>query len=98
AGCLTNVLCQSAKRVLTIEIDEKLIPVLETVLVPYKNVKLIEGDVLKLINDALKRLIDGEYGKCQDCGEAIPEGRLQIRPYAVYCVKCKSRHESEMSR
>ncbi len=54
-----------------------------------------EGDVLKLINDALKRLIDGEYGKCQECGEPIPEGRLQIRPYAVYCVKCKSRHEAE---
>lgn len=54
-----------------------------------------EGDVLKLINDALKRLIDGEYGKCQECGEPIPEGRLQVRPYAVYCVKCKSRHEAE---
>ena len=54
-----------------------------------------EGDVLKLINGALQRLIDGEYGKCLDCGAEIPEGRLAVRPYAIYCVKCKSRHEAE---
>ncbi len=52
-----------------------------------------EGNVLQLIEDAIKRLIDGEYGKCQECGEPISEGRLAIRPYAVYCVKCKSKHE-----
>lgn len=52
-----------------------------------------EGNVLELIEGAMRRLIDGEYGKCQDCGEMIPEPRLEIRPYAVYCVKCKSIHE-----
>ncbi len=56
-----------------------------------------EGDVLKLIEDAIKRLVDGTYGKCQECGQPISEGRLAIRPYAVFCVKCKSRHE-EMQR
>ena len=48
AGCLTNVLARSAKRVLAIEIDKNLIPVLETVLQPYKNVTLVQGDVLKV--------------------------------------------------
>ncbi len=52
-----------------------------------------EGNVLELIERAIRRLIDGEYGKCQECGEMIPEARLEIRPYAVFCVKCKSRHE-----
>ena len=52
-----------------------------------------EGNVLQLIEDALQRLADGEYGRCQECGEMISEGRLKIRPYAVFCVKCKSRHE-----
>lgn len=52
-----------------------------------------EGNVVKLIEDALQRLVNGEYGRCQECGEPIPEGRLKIRPYAIYCVKCKSRHE-----
>ncbi len=54
-----------------------------------------DGDVLQLIYDALQRLADGEYGKCQECGQDIPEGRLAVRPYAIYCVKCKSRHEAE---
>ena len=52
-----------------------------------------EGNVLQLIEDALQRLNDGEYGICQECGEPISEGRLKIRPYAVFCVKCKSRRE-----
>jgi len=57
-----------------------------------------EGDVLSLIEDAVKRLAAGEYGRCQDCGEMISEGRLAARPYAVFCVKCKERHEKEMHR
>ena len=54
-----------------------------------------DGDVLKLIENALQRLVDGEYGKCQECGEPISEGRLKIRPYAVFCVKCKTRRERQ---
>ena len=56
-----------------------------------------EGNVLQLIEDAIKRLVDGEYGRCQECGEMISEGRLAIRPYAVFCVKCKSKHEKMMN-
>jgi len=52
-----------------------------------------EGDIVKLIEDALQRLFNGEFGLCQECGGPIPEARLKIRPYALYCVKCKSRHE-----
>lgn len=52
-----------------------------------------EGNVLELIEDALQRLVNGEYGRCQECGEMISEGRLKARPYALFCVKCKSRHE-----
>ena len=54
-----------------------------------------DGDVLKLIEEALKRLEKGEYGRCQECGEPISEGRLKIRPYAVFCVKCKTKHEQQ---
>ncbi len=56
-----------------------------------------DGNVIDLIEDAIERLINGEYGKCQDCGEMIPEARLEIRPYAIFCVKCKSRHEADGS-
>ena len=57
-----------------------------------------DGDVLKLIEEALKRLEKGEYGRCQECGEPISEGRLRIRPYAVFCVKCKTKHEEQAKR
>ena len=52
-----------------------------------------EGDVQQLIEDAIQRLINGEFGKCQDCGQDIPEARLKVRPYAIYCTKCKSIRE-----
>ena len=52
-----------------------------------------EGDVLGLIEAAIRRLIDGTYGKCQECGEPIAEARLEVRPYAIYCTKCKSIRE-----
>lgn len=42
---------------------------------------------------ALKRLDDGAYGRCVDCGKAVPEGRLEARPEASRCVQCQSRME-----
>ena len=59
AGCLTQALARQAGRVLAIEIDDKLMPVLETVLGPYKNVQLVQGDALKLDLAALTR---GAFG------------------------------------
>lgn len=52
-----------------------------------------DGDVLTLIEDALERLSKGQYGRCQDCGEMISEARLKVRPYAVFCIKCKTKRE-----
>jgi DnaK suppressor protein len=52
-----------------------------------------DGDIIQLIEEALERIMNGEFGKCRDCGEDIPEARLEARPYAVYCVKCKSIRE-----
>ncbi|ADG88346.1 molecular chaperone DnaK [Thermobispora bispora] len=41
----------------------------------------------------LERLKDGTYGRCDDCGSAIPFNRLKIRPLARYCINCQRRHE-----
>ncbi|MFF4774990.1 TraR/DksA family transcriptional regulator [Microtetraspora fusca] len=43
--------------------------------------------------DALRRLDDGVYGRCVDCGGLVPEGRLEARPEAARCVQCQSRRE-----
>ena len=42
------------------------------------------------IEMAERRLADGEYGWCCDCGEAIPDKRLEIDPMAEKCVRCAS--------
>ena len=52
-----------------------------------------EGDVIEMINDAIQRLVEHDFGKCQDCGTDIPPARLEAKPYALYCVKCKSIRE-----
>ncbi|MEU0521307.1 TraR/DksA family transcriptional regulator [Streptosporangium sp. NPDC006007] len=43
--------------------------------------------------EALRRLDDGVYGRCADCGHPVPEGRLQARPEAARCLQCQSRRE-----
>ena len=40
------------------------------------------------IDQAFRRLADGEYGYCLECGEEIPDKRLEIDPSASHCVKC----------
>ena len=40
------------------------------------------------IRTALDRLINGEFGTCMDCGEDIPERRLEIDPTATLCMPC----------
>lgn len=46
---------------------------------------------LMRIEMAERRLKDGDYGFCDDCGEEIPDGRLAIDPMAERCVKCAGR-------
>lgn len=43
---------------------------------------------LKAIELALKRMDEGEYGWCQECGEKIPLGRLELDPCAATRVGC----------
>jgi len=40
---------------------------------------------------ALTRIDDNSYGKCVDCGQEIPEGRLDARPDAARCVNCQAK-------
>ena len=44
---------------------------------------------IRQIDDVLGKIKDGTYGICEICGENIPEGRLNIRPRALYCIACK---------
>lgn len=58
-GVLTNELAKRAKKVLALEIDERLIPILADTLGEYDNVKVINQDVLET---DVKKLIEEEFG------------------------------------
>lgn len=57
-GSLTSVLAESAKKVVSVEIDKSLLPVLDETLNEYDNVKIINQDILKC---DLRKLIDDEF-------------------------------------
>ncbi|GAB6182307.1 TraR/DksA family transcriptional regulator [Thermodesulfovibrio hydrogeniphilus] len=50
-------------------------------------------DILKKIEEALRKLDEGTYGLCEMCGEEIPEERLKILPFAIYCRDCQEKIE-----
>ena len=58
-----------------------------------KNVMLAvsenESRQLLLINEALTRIADDEYGVCQNCEQDINPKRLNAVPWARYCLSCQ---------
>lgn len=63
-GTLTNELAKVADKVVAVELDQKLIPVLQETLSEHKNVKIIHGDILKL---NINELIDSEFPNQRVC-------------------------------
>ena len=49
--------------------------------------------VLAQIDEALKRIDDGTFGVCSNCGQQIAEERLEARPWATLCIDCKRKEE-----
>jgi RNA polymerase-binding transcription factor len=45
------------------------------------------------IDRAVARIDEGTYGRCERCGQEIPEERLEAVPYATLCVTCKQLEE-----
>ena len=62
-----------------------------------KNVQLAlsenESRQLELIDQALERLEDEEYGLCQNCEKEIKPKRLAAIPWARYCLDCQELRE-----
>jgi DnaK suppressor protein len=50
--------------------------------------------VISEIDAALKRIEDGTYGTCTNCGNEIPRERLEANPWASLCIDCKRRAEA----
>jgi len=49
--------------------------------------------VLSAIEDALKRIEEGTFGACVNCGKPIAEERLAALPWATTCIDCKRLEE-----
>lgn len=45
------------------------------------------------IDAALKRIEDGTYGTCVNCGAQISPDRLEAMPWATLCIDCKRKEE-----
>ena len=60
-GSLTRFLGLAAKRVVAVEIDQNMLPILHQVMLPFKNVEIVHGDMLEM-DPAV--LMDGEPYAC----------------------------------
>ena len=54
-----------------------------------------ESKLIRKIEHALKKLKDGTFGICEECSEEISDQRLEARPIATLCIKCKQKQETE---
>ncbi len=46
---------------------------------------------LKMIDAALDRMVEEDYGVCMDCGDPISGRRLEAIPWAMRCIACQER-------
>ncbi len=56
------------------------------------------GRFLHHIDEALRRIKDKTYGKCQECGKTITTARLEAVPHARLCIECKEKEELRKAR
>ena len=54
-----------------------------------------EQKILYMIDEAMKRIEDGTYGNCLQCGKSIPARRLSALPYSELCIVCKKSNEAK---
>ena len=48
---------------------------------------------LDKIERALRKIEDGSFGTCEECGEEITVKRLEARPETTLCIRCKEDQE-----
>ena len=56
--------------------------------------KQTDAKILQAIEDALRRIDQGTFGVCRDCGEPIADARLQAIPWTRSCRECKEKQSS----
>ena len=54
-----------------------------------RSVEAASRQALTLIAAALRAMAEGRYGTCTSCGRSIPLERLEARPEARHCLRCR---------
>jgi DnaK suppressor protein len=54
----------------------------------------MKAETLTKIDAALRRLGEGTYGNCLECGKEIAEARVRALPFATRCKDCEEAHET----
>ena len=64
------------------------------------SLELAEGEREQLfaLDEAIKRIDEGSYGKCDECGTDISKQRLKVMPQAKLCIKCQEKQEKKTGR
>lgn len=58
----------------------------------------MKAETLSKIEEALRRLEEGTFGYCFECGEEISERRLRALPFAIRCKDCEEAREVAQQR
>ena len=56
----------------------------------------MKTETLKKIDQAIQRLEDGTYGRCEECEREISEARLRALPFATLCRDCQEQAENDV--
>jgi DnaK suppressor protein len=61
----------------------------------HQQLSIVEArnETRNLLDIALRRLDEGTYGVCEDCGARISEERLKALPFARRCINCQRHAE-----
>ena len=55
----------------------------------FLNRNTLDMKLLREVEDARRRIVNGTYGVCHECDEPISSKRLDAVPWAKYCVRCQ---------
>ncbi len=61
------------------------------------HVSTVAAGTLKDVREALRRIDEGDYGTCLDCGRAIEPARLEAVPWTRYCRADQEKRDREPS-
>lgn len=57
----------------------------------------LDENSLREVDEALDRIDEGSYGRCQGCEDWIAKERLKAVPHARHCIGCQRKLEQEAS-